>query len=84
MLHQIVERPFEKDGELWQLKQDVERLGREIVLKNQSAKLNSETSHIDNDNTHKEAVLISVTEKEPKVITSLLPKKNDGGKVRSM
>lgn len=84
MLQQIVARPFEKDGELGQLKQDVARLEREIVLKIQSAKLNSETFQVKKDNTNKEAVLIDMTMNEPKIGTSLLPKKADVRKTKGI
>lgn len=84
MLQQIIGKPFEKNGELGQLKQDVARLERETVLKIQSAKLNSETPHGEKDSTKKEAVLIDMTISEPKLNKSLLSKKNDGGKVKGM
>lgn len=84
MLQQIVERPFEKDGELGQLKKDVARLEREIVLKIQSAKLNLETSQNENLGPKKEALLINMTTNEPKANISLLPKKNEGRNVKGM
>ncbi|HUC82365.1 MAG TPA: helicase-related protein [Flavisolibacter sp.] len=84
ILQQIVVKPFEKDSELGQLKQDISRLEREIVLKIQSAKLNSETPHLEKDSTKKEAVLIDMAVNEPKVNTSLLPKKADTRKAKGM
>jgi hypothetical protein len=84
MLQQIVEKPFEKDRELGQLKQDVSRLEREIVLKIQSAKLNSETSHDENLSAKREALLVNMITSEPKLDKSLLPKKIEGKKVKGM
>jgi N12 class adenine-specific DNA methylase len=77
MLQQLVDKPFEKDGELAQLKKNMANLEREITIKIQKNQLVNENS-IAEKNEVKETPVV-------KIEKSLLPKKeNSTRKVKGM
>ena len=81
MLEKIVAKPFDKEDELGQLKKDVSRLEREIMLKIQASQIKQhETNEID-----LEAPVVKMGNTILGGDKSLLPKKKaDDGKVRGI
>lgn len=80
MLEGLIAKPFEKDGELTQLKLDVSRLEREITVKIQASQM-QQTSLTPGDAVEKkEAVVIPLEAKGHKDKSVLLPKKMFGEK----
>lgn len=68
MLEKIVAKPFDKEGELGQLKKDVSKLEREITLKIQEKQMKQVDAADENIVDTKEAPVV-------KIEKSLLPKK---------
>ena len=73
MLQQLVAKPFEKEAELAQLKEDVSKLERKISIKIQENQMKQQNVPSDVNLIEKEA-----PEKYP--VKSLLPKKENGNK----
>ena len=81
MLEKIVNKPFDKEDELADLKKDVFRLEREISMKIQANQMKQHEA----DETKTEAPVIDMKQSDTKKEKSLLPKKQvNDGKVKGM
>jgi len=80
MLQQLVGKPFEKEGELAQLKKDVSKLEREISIKIQENQIKQHNGTEVNEVEIKEAMVIKMDTNELKSGKSLLPKKEIAGR----
>ena len=75
MLQQLVVKPFEKEGELAQLKKDVSKLEREISIKIQENQMKQHNVADENTIEVKEAPVIKMDTKDQKSEKTLLLKK---------
>ena len=75
ILQQIVSRPFEKEGEMAQLKKDVSKLEREISIKIQSNLMNQGNTQDENNIEVKETPVIKMDTKQLNPEKTLLPKR---------
>src|SRR5665213_3458208 len=75
LLQQLVSKPFEKEAELAQLKKDVSKLEREILIKIQENQMKQHNATDDNTIEIKEAQVIKMDYQKLKSEKNLLPKK---------